>query len=230
MGGIDSISSVKDLRCVSFSDLFYEVTESDAGVELARSIAARIDGAYSSNKSKSIRRSRRELVELRDALIKGRKEHDERVKVAQLGRSGRKVWHLEREYLIQDASGNSWQNVLFTSAAGMPANVSNPKVKSKKLVHDALKSRGKESSEIVHWICSNNYVYDEAMMVIDERLNKTASEAKRYLDALLLLPKLDDDQDMIVFFGNNFHVTFAGIDAYTGLLFAYEYFEDAGLA
>ena len=42
------------------------------------------------------------------------------------------------------------------------------------------------------------------------------------------MPKLESDQELIIFFGNNFSATFNSVDAYTGLLYASEYFDFDG--
>ncbi|WP_346674714.1 hypothetical protein [Enorma phocaeensis] len=77
----------------------------------------------------------------------------------------------------------------------------------------------------------------DALVADDERysafmvnLNNTIRQqmvisGNKVLKGLYMLSLLGGDQELIIFFGNAYHATFSTIDAYTGLLYASEYFE-----
>lgn len=63
---------------------------------------------------------------------------------------------------------------------------------------------------------------------LDQKISSLATAAlnsSKTIKALYLLPRLESDQELIIFFGNNFHATLNSIDAYTGLLYASEFFD-----
>lgn len=115
-----------------------------------------------------------------------------------------------------------------------------------RIVDDALeqadsligaKRQGGRVPDLVDNIACSEAVYRKTIEEIDSRLKAAAytspekylSELPKYIKALLLIARLEDDQEIIVYFGDRFHATLSNVDAYSGLLYAYEYFEHAGM-
>lgn len=73
--------------------------------------------------------------------------------------------------------------------------------------------------------------YEDFRENLERKINALATGAlasSKIIKGLFLLPKLESDQELIIFFGNNFSATFNSVDAYTGLLYASEYFDFDG--
>lgn len=77
-------------------------------------------------------------------------------------------------------------------------------------------------------VCVNEELYKKVdKLLLDKRESDLLSvlHENKVAEGVLLLPNLDTDQDLALFFGSTFHVAFSNVDAYTGALYASEYFE-----
>ena len=250
MTAAHEISSLDDLRKTPFSELFYGIIDSDNGSELARRIVNSIDKDFEHRKSRASRQSCEELAALKDKLTrKRRKKMREdlspkirRVFLYQYAKPTEKFRDLEQydEEIDRILRDEDETKVRFSKVVKALLSMERDKDKSTSgkdadtLSEELLRERmedykKKEQRELLAWVVSSEVVFKGVIAEIDARTRKTGIQ-KKYLEALLLLPEVRDDQDMIVFFGNNFHATFANTDAYTGLLYAYEFFEYVGLA
>lgn len=170
---INEIQREKDLRKISFADLFYEIFDEQDGYELAWSVIDKLSPEF----------REQQKVRLDAAYEDGKR------------RAGESVKSLQRSL----GSGmDALTQILLAKAEGRDILKEN--------VEAALEDGLGPSSPSLRISLSDNKV----------------------LDALSILPHMTSDQDLIVFFGNNFHATLQNIDAYTGLLYAREFFEYDG--
>lgn len=165
---LNEIQREKDLRKISFADLFYEIFDERDGYELAWSVINRLNPEF----------KEQQKVRFDAAWEDEIKRSAESFKSLQkpLGSGGNIFAHLEELAQFKES------------------------------VKAALEDGSGPSSPSLRISLSDNKV----------------------LDALSILPHMTSDQDLIVFFGHNFHATLQNIDAYTGLLYAREFFEYDG--
>ena len=258
---IKEASTVKDLREITFSDLFYEIFYSGDGAEKAGELAQRIEPGYSleyeldaEKLTADLRACLKEVEERRDRITAGEKLlADLRRGKTYQGvtdglRLGYVLFYMDKfnpNKLCSDDlplearidAMDKWHDKVQNDTKGAEESVDVSAV-----VDYYLNAEPDERVKWLNWICfhelekSGRFIckYDLIRKrVIDEirsRLHGTEeTPLKKYLVALVTLPKLTDDQDIILFFGEYFNKAFEDINAYVGLLYAYEYFEYAGM-
>lgn len=90
---------------------------------------------------------------------------------------------------------------------------------------------GRRWHSLIDALVEDEKRYEDFRENLERKINALATGAlasSKIIKGLFLLPKLKSDQELIVFFGNNFSATFNSVDAYTGLLYASEYFDFDG--
>lgn len=90
---------------------------------------------------------------------------------------------------------------------------------------------GRRWHSLIDALVEDEKRYEDFRENLERKINALATGAlasSKIIKGLFLLPKLESDQELIVFFGNNFSATFNSVDAYTGLLYASEYFDFDG--
>lgn len=236
MKDISTIASLEQLREISFSDFYYSLENKENKADVVKRVIAAIDPGF----IPMVLQQRRLVILLcmiRDAVedkrmqyqIKLQKKEEELEKYKQLdklyssvGRVSRLysiVKHAEELKEIQEAIGNG-----RTATGGLG-------IKIKYLNDDELFDQIKEdfiSASVEH--IDALVADDERYPAFMENLNNTirqqmVTSGNKVLKGLYMLPLLGGDQELIIFFGSVFHATFSNTDAYTGLLYASEYFE-----
>lgn len=241
MAAIERVSSISDLRKTKFADLFYRVLDSDDKEKLVKDIAQAIEPEYKAQERKETNNSTEELSKLKKKLEKKRKKRKERQHeledqwelsacdetVEAILRARHKTYVTCYSYNVEKGDDVHTRIEKFRLAA---ENWNESNVRFDRVVDELLAESGGEKKRIIEWIAYSEPIYDGVISEMQTRLLGKSDARKKYIEALLLLPKLDDDQDMIVYFGSIFHTTIDSIDAYTGLLYAFEYFEYVGIA
>lgn len=90
---------------------------------------------------------------------------------------------------------------------------------------------GRRWHSLIDALVEDEKRYEDFRENLERKINDLAAGAlasSKIIKGLFLLPKLESDQELIIFFGNNFSATFNSVDAYTGLLYASEYFDFDG--
>ena len=218
----------KDLHTLSFSDLFYEIYSEPNGEAIAmkiiRSIMPDFDDVYREGRIEAAKYSRllahlsnvrlqRSLYSRVSGNIHSRLAFPEQ-------------WGAD---LVMDSYGSFFERLF--SEGGFEA------------VCDALykeftDEKSSEKGESRHHYLISVFVkdegrYDEFCEKLRNKISYLATKALRtnkVIKGLFLLPKLKSDQELIIFFGHNFGTTFNSVDAYSGLLYASEYFDFDGEA
>lgn len=223
---VADIKREKDLHKLTFSDLFYEIYDEPDGETIAmgiiRSIMPDFDDAYREGRIEAAKYSRL-LDYLSDA-------------------------HFKRS-LYSQVSGNAFSSLLFSDQwindrvmgiyGGSIERLFNEG--SFETVCDALYKEFADEKNPEEGEKQRHYLIDTFVKDHDryeefcEKLRKTINDlatgplgTNKVIKGLFLLPKLESDQELIIFFGNNFSATFNSVDAYTGLLYASEYFDFDG--
>lgn len=239
MKDISTIASLEQLREISFSDLYYSLENKENKADVVKRVIAAIDSGF----IPTVLQQRRLVILLsmiRDAVedkrmqyqIKLQKKEEELEKYKQLDELCSSVGRVSGLYSmvkraeelkeIQKSIGNG-----RTTAGGLG-------IKIKYLNDDELFDQIRDD------FISASVEHIDALVADDERysafmanLNDTIQQqlvmsGNKVLKGLYMLPLLGDDQELIIFFGSAFHATFSNTDAYTGLLYASEYFEHDG--
>lgn len=276
MSVIDWITSIKDLRSISFADLFYEVMEADDRDAFVKNVIENLGSGYVFLDMPKTDERQSKLLALKDKLLPLREKRVARKRfiegpaqkeptytsipeIDEILRQHhesmvehdrwRREMHLkiegnpdffeefleERSYKFQmaiysmDMASDDWEEEYRRAFDDPDAEVGIEKIQFDRIIEDAIGKRADDERFLKSLVFSDD-VYNRVMGVIDQsRQDVPHDGTAHFIDALLLLPKLKDDQDMIVFFGRCFKKTFEDVNAYTGLLYAYEYFECSGL-
>lgn len=248
MTTIADISSLKEMRSITFADLFYEVFESADGRGITRGIIAAIDPGFVPALAKQ-REETLALLVIKDAVSSARNKHLREVQEKE-EEEARKQAERERQEKLYGALGfgggglflsiqrleelQELQDSLRGGSSTFNSAQDRAKRKVKTLGFDELLNVLKnevidETSECINALAEEDDLCSEFLAVLEERITQQGNASpNKALKGLYMLPELSDDQELIIFFGNNFHATFANIDAYTGLLYASEYFDYDG--
>ena len=224
---LSDIKREKDLHKLSFADLFYEIYDEPNGESIAMGIIRLImpdfDDVYKEGRVEAAKYERfRE--HLSDARF-GRSMY------SRVSGDGFSSWLLFRDQWrndhVMDICGGSIER-LFNEG-------------SFEKVCDALykefadaknpEGGGKQRHFLIDAFVKDEKRYEDFRESLERKINDLATGAlasSKIIKGLFLLPKLESDQELIIFFGNNFSATFNSVDAYTGLLYASEYFDFDG--
>lgn len=248
---ISEIKSMKELRSVNFADLFYEIYQNPDGGGIARGIIASIDPSFVPGLGNQ-REEAIMLLNVRDSVAHERDEVLRRAKIEEERKAEeeRRQQELEMQVELLNRLGGmgskyarEFRQILeLENLSNMLSNRS----ASMKSLYDPLMSRIQSlgfdelldllteeimdgSNAYAASLATDNNMCSEFIAALDERIvSKGNGGSNKALKGLYLLPKLKNDQELIIFFGNNFHTTFANIDAYSGLLYASEFFDFEG--
>lgn len=223
---LSDIKREKDLHKLSFADLFYEIYDEPNGESIAMGIIRLImpdfDDVYKEGRVEAAKYER----------------FREHLSDARFGRS-----------MYSCVSGDGFSSLLFSDQwitdqvmdiyGGSIERLFNEG--SFKTVCDALykefadaknpEGGGKQRNFMIDAFVKDEKRYEDFRENLERKINDLATGAlasSKIIKGLFLLPKLESDQELIIFFGNNFSATFNSVDAYTGLLYASEYFDFDG--
>jgi len=220
---VRTIASTKDLRKTNYGDLFYEIFENPDAKAVVNRMINRLNPEFASEMEKN-KKDAAKLLLLKKHLESQQAENNKHtsflrdyissvidVRIIQEGKFAEvnRSLYAGFDYLLRLLQ-DEYQKGLTSVDTGRDTLIKHP---------------------IANNLYRDEKRYSDFIKVLDERILTTASsclDKDKTIKGLFLLPKLTTDQELIVFFGNNFHVTFSKIDAYTGLLYTAEYFDFEG--
>lgn len=224
---LSDIKREKDLHKLSFADLFYEIHDEPNGESIAMGIIRLImpdfDDVYKEGRVEAAKYER-----FREHLSDARLG---RLMYSCVSGDGFSSWLLFRDQWrndhVMDICGGSIER-LFNE--GSFENVCDALYKE---FADAKNPEGggKQRHFLIDAFVKDEKRYEDFRENLERKINDLATGAlasSKIIKGLFLLPKLESDQELIIFFGNNFSATFNSVDAYTGLLYASEYFDFDG--
>lgn len=224
---LSDIKREKDLHKLSFADLFYAIYDEPNGESIAMGIIRLImpdfDDVYKEGRVEAAKYER-----FREHLSDARFE---RSMYSCVSGDGFSSWLLFRDQWrndhVMDICGGSIER-LFNE--GSFENVCDALYKE---FADAKNPEGdgKQGHFLIDAFVKDEKRYEDFRENLERKINDLATGAlasSKIIKGLFLLPKLESDQELIIFFGNNFSATFNSVDAYTGLLYASEYFDFDG--
>ena len=224
---LSDIKREKDLHKLSFADLFYEIYDEPNGESIAMGIIRLImpdfDDVYKEGRVEAAKYER-----FREHLSDARFE---RSMYSCVSGDDFSSWLLFRDQWrndhVMDICGGSIDR-LFNE--GSFENVCDALYKE---FADAKNPEGggKQRYFLIDAFVKDEKRYEDFRENLERKINDLATGAlasSKIIKGLFLLPKLESDQELIIFFGNNFSATFNSVDAYTGLLYASEYFDFDG--
>lgn len=224
---LSDIKREKDLHKLSFADLFYEIYDEPNGESIAMGIIRLImpdfDDVYKEGRVEAAKYER-----FREHLSDARFG---RLMYSRVSGDGFSSWLLFRDQWrndhVMDICGGSIER-LFNE--GSFENVCDALYKE---FADAKNPEGggKQRHFLIDAFVKDEKRYEDFRESLERKINDLATGAlasSKIIKGLFLLPKLESDQELIIFFGNNFSATFNSVDAYTGLLYASEYFDFDG--
>ncbi len=224
---LSDIKREKDLHKLSFADLFYEIYDEPNGESIAMGIIRLImpdfDDVYKEGRVEAAKYER-----FREHLSDARFE---RSMYSCVSGDGFPSWLLFLDQWINDhvmdIYGGSIERLLNE---GSFENVCDALYKE---FADAKnpEGEGKQRHFLIDAFVKDEKRYEDFRENLERKINDLATGAlasSKIIKGLFLLPKLESDQELIIFFGNNFSATFNSVDAYTGLLYASEYFDFDG--
>lgn len=241
MKAILEIKSYDDFRKMSFSDFFYALKARDD--KEAEASAKRIIAAVEPSFVPRILERRKAVILLRairTVVAGSREEHLRSVRMREEKEEEERKRY-ERLDAISNMSGFSFIGSLNmqvrqlkelqdrTETAFSPVDTVG--IKLKHLGFEELLDLMKDD------LMDGSFAHINALATIDDRCSSFLSsldeeirqqatvDANKALIGLYLLPLLEDDQELIIYFGTAFHATFENVDAYTGLLYASTYFD-----
>lgn len=219
---LSDIKREKDLHKLSFADLFYEIYDEPNGESIAMGIIRLImpdfDDVYKEGRVEAAKYER-----FRKRLSDARFRRSMYSRVSGDGFSSRLFrdqWindHVMKsiERLFNEGSFETVCDALYTEFA----HAKNPE------------GGGRRWHSLIDALVEDEKRYEDFRENLERKINDLATGAlasSKIIKGLFLLPKLESDQELIIFFGNNFSATFNSVDAYTGLLYASEYFDFDG--
>ena len=219
---LSDIKREKDLHKLSFADLFYEIYDEPNGESIAMGIIRLImpdfDDVYKEGRVEAAKyeRFRKHLL---DACF-------ESLMYSHLNGGCfsyclfHNQWIYDHEMrpierLFNEGSFETVCDALYTEFA----HAKNPE------------GEGRRWHSLIDALVEDEKRYEDFRENLERKINALATGAlasSKIIKGLFLLPKLESDQELIVFFGNNFSASFNSADAYTGLLYASEYFDFDG--
>ena len=223
---MSDIKREKDLHKLSFADLFYEIYDEPNGESIAMGIIRLImpdfDDVYKEGRVEAAKyeRFRKHLSDARfkrsmyscvsgdgfSSLLFS----DQWINDHVIGIYGGSI-----ERLFNEGSFETVCDALYKELA----DVKNPE------------GGCKQKHCLIDTFVKDEKRYEDFRENLERKINDLATGAlasSKIIKGLFLLPKLESDQELIIFFGNNFSATFNSVDAYTGLLYASEYFDFDG--
>lgn len=228
-----------DFREVSFSDFFYALRAngSEEAEVSARRIIAAIDPAFVP-KILERRKAVILLQAIRKAVGDRREEHLRAVRMKEEEEEEEERKKYERLDAISGTRGfsfgGSWGQVrklkeLKDKIYFEPVDTARIKIKHlgfEELLDLMMDDFLNESFTHINALTTDEDRCGSFLASLDEKIQQQATmDENKVLKGLYMLPLLEDDQDLIIYFGIAFRATFENIDAYTGLLYASTYFD-----
>lgn len=211
---LSDIKREKDLHKLSFADLFYEIYDEPNGESIAMGIIRLImpdfDDVYKEGRVEAAKYER-----FREHLSDARFGRSMYSRVSGDGFSSWLLCGGSIERLFNEGSFENVCDALYKEFA----DAKNPE------------GGGKQRHSLIDAFVKDEKRYEDFRENLERKINDLATGAlasSKIIKGLFLLPKLESDQELIIFFGNNFSATFNSVDAYTGLLYASEYFDFDG--
>ena len=223
---LSDIKREKDLHKLSFADLFYEIYDEPNGESIAMGIIRLImpdfDDVYKEGRVEAAKYER-----FREHLSDARFG---RLMYSCVSGDGFSSLLFSKQWIIDQAMdkyGGSIERLFNESSFEIVCN------SLYKEFADAKNPEGdgKQRHYLIDAFVKDEKRYEDFRENLERKINALATGAlasSKIIKGLFLLPKLENDQELIVFFGNNFSATFNSVDAYTGLLYASEYFDFDG--
>lgn len=240
MTDVKEISSVTDLRSTAFFDLFYAIFDAPNKTEVASEILQRIDPTVMDRVRRREKDGERILRSI-DRLEFVKHELEERESARNSSNDHMSLFSeppIKQKYSwTVDGMKTGWD----LDSRYHFSKDKNDKNKVAILVKALTNCKEHEFDTVLRWafqrVDFDTFYENTKLLTLFKKEVRTRRkqlsegiDVDKELLALFLISKLDSDRDMIVFFGNNFHKAFEDVNAYTGLLYAYEYFEYVGLA
>lgn len=223
---LSDIKREKDLHKLSFADLFYEIYDEPNGESIAMGIIRLImpdfDDVYKKGRVEAAKYER-----FREHLSDARFG---RLMYSCVSGDGFSSLLFSKQWIIDQAMdkyGGSIERLFNESSFEIVCN------SLYKEFADAKNPEGdgKQRHYLIDAFVKDEKRYEDFRENLERKINDLATGAlasSKIIKGLFLLPKLESDQELIIFFGNNFSATFNSVDAYTGLLYASEYFDFDG--
>lgn len=224
------ITTVEELRILSFSDLFYAIYNNRDGDHIASQIIATINPNYSQEVIESIdkfldyknldnsynQRICRQIETIRENLTDDlmtlfEKNNIDDVYLEYLN----PVFEAKNKFI---ETNESYQDEISKFRLNTSRRVSRDRI-------EELREKSRERiNEIGAKLDFRQQIWKEFEQEFLAEISACFGEDK-VLKALYILPYIRTDQELLIFFGNNFQKTFSEVDAYVGLLYSSEYFD-----
>lgn len=224
---LSDIKREKDLHKLSFADLFYEIYDEPNGESIAMGIIRLImpdfDDVYKEGRIEAAKYERFRK-HLSDARFR-------RSMYSRVSGDDSFSWLFFREQWLNDIGmdiyGESIERIFNEGSFETVCDSLYKKFADAKTPEGG----GKQRHFLFDAFVKDEKRYEDFRENLERKINDLATGAlasSKIIKGLFLLPKLESDQELIIFFGNNFSATFNSVDAYTGLLYASEYFDFDG--
>lgn len=224
---LSDIKREKDLHKLSFADLFYEIYDEPNGESIAMGIIRLImpdfDDVYKEGRVEAAKYERFRK-HLSDARFR-------RSMYSRVSGDDSFSWLFFREQWLNDIGmdiyGGSIERIFNEGNFETVCDSLYKKFADAKTPEGG----GKQRHFLFDAFVKDEKRYEDFRENLERKINDLATGAlasSKIIKGLFLLPKLESDQELIIFFGNNFSATFNSVDAYTGLLYASEYFDFDG--
>lgn len=224
--GLSDIKREKDLHKLPFADLFYEIYDEPNGESIAMGIIRLImpdfDDVYKEGRVEAAKyeRFRKHLSDARFG----------RSMYSCVSGDGFSSWLFRDQWINDHAMSMYGGSIERLFNEGSFETVCDALYKE---FADAKspEGEGKQRHFLIDAFVNDEKRYEDFRENLERKINDLATGAlasSKIIKGLFLLPKLESDQELIIFFGNNFSATFNSVDAYTGLLYASEYFDFDG--
>lgn len=209
------MDAILDLHAISFSDLFYKVYESADPEATAMAIVNSIKPEAAAKYS--------------DELVQVASEN-QRLEI--LLSDMRRMWEETENKLEVELSGmlEDYNSLLFINELTVVEYyLHEPDVEDG---HGRVVKYDREA--FLRWLTTLSR-FDRTSDEIKDYLVDVTRVPKAFMKycsenpiaVLLLFSRMKSDHGLIIFFAEKYHATFSGVDAYTGLHYAYEYFKKA---
>ena len=198
-----------ELRGILFSDLFYKIYENEDGLFITKSIIHNIDSQIFDKINKN-RKDARQLYIDKPVFLKSLYDSDSSQQL-----SNPSLQHLYERKAVLTFNKQLQKLTTPISSRNLYTRTTDIELESIEREINSIKDSAEQSRR------EKLDAYDKKTLSVA----CTELDRDKIIKSLYLLPHIDNDQELIIFFGNNFHATFSNIDAYTGLLYTAEFFD-----
>lgn len=241
---VSDITSVDGLRKTTFSDLFYKVYGRNIeGADIAEDIVNAVDPglfplfmeqreeALLLNYVKKVIKSKREerVSQVKSLREEYKQLFGRKYKAASLDMEGAFASYLKKQTQIKDTAS------IITPIGFLDYFIDDFLMKENDGIEGVLARIQTMIDDNVYFpdamaaLVADKSACQSMLLAIEDGIaSRLQGRGNRVLTCLLFLPFLQSDQDLIIFFGRNYQKSFNDVDAYVGLLYAFDFFSTDG--